>query len=56
MEIKRESQKNTLLIQKKVGKHEERGTRMRHVENREQDGRFKLDHIENKCKLSKRYA
>lgn len=33
-----------------------KGTRMRHVENREQDGRFKLDHIENKCKLSKHYA
>ena len=50
-----ESQKNTLLIQKKAEKHE-RGTKMRHVENGEQDGRFKLDHTENKCKLSKHYA
>ena len=31
--------KKILLIQKKRGKHEERGIK-RHLENREQDGKF----------------
>lgn len=32
--------KKILLIQKKQGKHEERGIKMRHLENREQDGKL----------------
>ena len=39
MEIKLKHKK-ILLIQKKPGKHEERGIKMRHIENREQDGKF----------------
>lgn len=34
-----ESHKNT-VNQMKQGKHEERGIKMRHIENREQDAKF----------------
>lgn len=39
MEIKWNHTK-ILLIQMKQGKHEERGIKMRHIENREQDAKF----------------
>lgn len=43
-----ESQNDTLLIQKKA-ENMEKGEQiqMRHIKNKEQDGRFKFNHINN---------